>query len=373
MKKGEGVNSMTTKKELPVNGQIPFYDPARSYEDNFQEGPFGIFADRELYSQEGEPDYQVLGQRVFLPFGIPPGPLLNGRYVEAALDHGFDIASYKTVRTREYKSAPFPNVLAVHPKGDLTLDMAQDGLVGDDKYIRPIAITNSFGVPSMDPDFWQPDMAEAVKAARNGQFVIGGFQGTTGGSEDDFIADFVKAAELVKETGAPVLEANLSCPNEGTAHLLCFDLERTERIVNSIKDRIGNTPLVIKIAYFADQEQLEDLISRVGGVVDGIAAINTIPSKIWKDDSRIEAALPGNNRLVAGVCGAPIQWAGIDMVRRLASLREDSGYSFEISGVGGVTTPQDYMDYKEAGADSVMSATGAMWNPLLAQEIKSSV
>jgi tRNA-dihydrouridine synthase len=33
-------------------------------------------------------------------------------------------------------------------------------------------------------------------------------------------------------------------------------------------------------------------------------------------------------------------------------------------------TPQDYFDYRQAGADVVMSATGAMWNPYLAQEIK---
>jgi tRNA-dihydrouridine synthase len=33
-------------------------------------------------------------------------------------------------------------------------------------------------------------------------------------------------------------------------------------------------------------------------------------------------------------------------------------------------TPQDYFDYRQAGADAVMSATGAMWNPHLAQEIK---
>ena len=39
---------------------------------------------------------------------------------------------------------------------------------------------------------------------------------------------------------------------------------------------------------------------------------------------------------------------------------------------GGVTKTEDYFEYLRAGADSVMSATGAMWNPYLAQEIKES-
>ncbi len=32
--------------------------------------------------------------------------------------------------------------------------------------------------------------------------------------------------------------------------------------------------------------------------------------------------------------------------------------------------PEDYFEYKDAGADAVFSATGAMWNPSLAIEIK---
>jgi dihydroorotate dehydrogenase len=75
-------------------------------------------------------------------------------------------------------------------------------------------------------------------------------------------------------------------------------------------------------------------------------------------------------RLRAGVCGAPIKWAGIDMVTRLKKIREKKNYTFTIDGVGGVTKPEDYEEYMKAGADTVFSATGAMWNPYLAQEIK---
>ena len=64
--------------------------------------------------------------------------------------------------------------------------------------------------------------------------------------------------------------------------------------------------------------------------------------------------------------------AGLDMVARLAAIREKLGLDFKINGVGGVVSPADYQAYRNAGADSVMSATGAMWDAELAHKIKAS-
>ncbi|MDO8270240.1 MAG: diguanylate cyclase, partial [Candidatus Levybacteria bacterium] len=102
---------------------------------------------------------------------------------------------------------------------------------------------------------------------------------------------------------------------------------------------------------------------------DGISAINTLQAEIV--DKKGEQALPGKNRGRSGVCGATIKWAGIEMVKKLKAIKDDNNYNYSIEGVGGVTTPQDYLDYRNAGANSVMSATGAMWNPHLAQEVKT--
>jgi dihydroorotate dehydrogenase len=350
-----------------------FYDPEKSYEANFEEGPFGAFTDGEVFEQKGEPQHDFLGQKVYLPFGIPAGPLLNGKFVKAALDKGFDIPVYKTVRSREYACSAWPNVLSVKVEGNLTLDKAENGLVASHNYTQPLAITNSFGVPSYEPDYWQKNMADAAAYAKKGQVVVGSFQGTTNaeGNIEAYIRDFADTAKLVKETGVKVMEVNLSCPNEGTAHLLCFDIERTQKVVSAIKDAIGDTPLIIKIAFFKDQEHLVQLIDAIGSLVQGIAAVNTIPSKIVDENGN--QALPGQGRAISGVCGAPIKWAGLDMVTRLKKLREEKNFSYNITGVGGVTVPADYKLFIDAGADDVMSATGAMWNPFLAQEIKNEI
>lgn len=350
----------------------PFFDPLLSYEDNYKKGPFGEFASKKVYKDKRIPDHYFFGNPVLTPFGIPAGPLLNSKYVNAALDKGFDIVTYKTVRTKFRISNEWPNVLAVKVKGDLTLEMAEKGVIGNQEFGNPLAVTNSFGVPSMNPEVWQKDLAKSIKHAKKGQVVIGSFQGTTEGNVDKFVEDYVLAARLVKETGVKIMEANLSCPNEGSAHLVCFDIQRTIKIVEKIKNEIGNTPLIIKIAYFEDQKLLEKLIGSVGKIADGISAINTIPAKVYKENG--EQALPGGQmRLKSGTCGHPIKWAGLEMTERLYKLREEMGLNFTIIGVGGVTLAKEYFEYRSKGADVVMSATGAMWNPLLAQEIKASL
>ena len=67
--------------------------------------------------------------------------------------------------------------------------------------------------------------------------------------------------------------------------------------------------------------------------------------------------------------GASIKWAGLEMVTKLNKIREQNNYSYEILGIGGVMTTDDYFEYKKAGADTVQSATGAMWNANLAHDI----
>jgi dihydroorotate dehydrogenase len=344
----------------------PFYDPARSYQENFEHGPFGLFADTQPHSLPASIAHRFLGLPVELPFGIPAGPLLNGRYVKAALDMGFSVPVYKTVRTRRYACHPWPNVLAVRVDGDLKPGRR---LVASEDYSEPISITNSFGVPSYDPDFWQPDMADAAAHALPGQMVVGSFQGTLpeSGSVEEYIADFRLGARLVKETGVAAVEVNLSCPNEGTAHLLCFDTARSRRVVEAIQEELDGVPLVIKTAYFDEDARLEAFLREVGPVVQGIAAINTISAEIV--DERGEQALPGEGRLRSGVCGAAVQWAGLAMAARLKRLRAALGLSFEIVGVGGVHDAAGFAAYRAAGADAVMSATGAMWNPRLALEV----
>ena len=125
-------------------GFAPFYDVNRTYEDNYLQGPFGAFAEvlradasdsagsvtsvvaevasdsssevQGVQTIQAAQAQEFLGFRVNLPFGIPAGPLLNERFTTAAFRMGFDLAVYKTVRSRAWGCNAFPNVLAVHPR-----------------------------------------------------------------------------------------------------------------------------------------------------------------------------------------------------------------------------------------------------------------
>lgn len=350
----------------------PFYDPTKTYDENYNNGPFGAFADGEVFTQSGEPQHDFLGHKVYLPFGIPAGPLLNSNFCKAAFEKGFDICVYKTVRSDTYPCHPFPNVLAIHPEGDLTFDKLDKPLISDTNYTDPLSITNSFGVPSKLAAVWQEDVKKAISFAGPGQALVLSFMGTVRPSQtpDEFVADYVLAARLAAETGAKFLETNLSCPNHGNEGLVCYNLDVTEKVVKGIKEVIGETPLSLKVGYYKDDGELLKLAQIADTYQVHISGINTLQGEIRDKDGN--QALPGSPaRLRSGVCGSGIKWAGLDFVRRLGAIRESNNFTFSIEGVGGVVTPADYQDYRNAGADSVMSATGAMWNPLLAEEIKS--
>jgi len=353
----------------------PFYDPEKTYEENFEHGPFGAFADGIKISRAtldiGEPRYNFMGFKINSPFGIAAGPLINGKFVKAALDKGFDIPVYKTVRSAVFPCHPFPNVVPIRMNGDLTLEKMKQGVVVDknNKEI-PELITNSFGVPSRDPKVWQEDVKKSISYASAGQIVVLSFMGTVrkNQTEEEFVADYILVAKQAMQTGAKVLEVNLSCPNIGNEGLVCFNLNTTKRVCEEIRKEIGDTPLIAKIAYFSDEDSLKKLVKEIGNTVQAISSINTMPAVVLDENGK--QALPGEGRLVSGLCGHAIKWAGLEMVQKLKKLRGEFKYSFQIIGVGGVTTADDFFEYRKAGADIVMSATGAMWNPYLAREIK---
>ncbi len=359
--------------------KTPFYDPHKSYEENYDFGPYGAFADGVDLRTDETPEYDFLGFKINTPFGIPSGPLLNSKFCEAAFKKGFNVIHYKTRRSSEFPCNQFPNVLFVETDGDLTLEKAKKPLkanriVPDE--LSKISITNSFGNPSPDAGVWMDDMKKAIEAAGSGQLLIASVVGTIkeGFNSEDYYDDFALAAKYAKDTGVKVIEINLSCPNVASEGVLCYSPDADEAIVKKVRAAIGkDVKILIKLGYFSKEQQmlLEDIIKRVDSYIDGISAINTIPAPVV--DKNGEQALPGPGRLNAGICGAGIKWAGLDMVKRLNELRKSKGYDFGIIGVGGVMTPRDFMEYRNAGADVVQSATGAMWNPELAQEIKAMV
>ena len=356
----------------------PLYNIYKTYDQNFDLGPLGLKKLKKPIFKSTKPKYSFLGFPVNLPFGIPAGPLLNSKFVKGAFDFGFDVIHYKTQRSVQFECNLYPNVLFVDIDGPLTIEKSDKPLLGmteSEKKSKKYSITNSFGNPSRGPKIWQPDMKKAIGYAKKGQLLISSVVGTIqkGFSDEDYYNDFAYTASLASKAGANIIEVNLSCPNVANEGVLCYSPNAVEAICGKIRNKIGNKKLLAKIGYFTKNQNqlLEKIIDKMSPFVDGIAVINTIAAPIVDENGN--QALPGPNRLKSGVCGASIKWAGIDMVKRLVNFRRKLKKNFAIIGVGGVMTPDDYLDYRKAGADLVQSATGAMWNPLLAYEISTKI
>lgn len=354
-----------------------FYDPKKTYDENVNDGPYSM--DGVDYRDEtGEPSFMFLGHKLYSPFGIAAGSLPTSRHTGAAFRYGYDVVVYKTQRSGVFPCNPFPNVVGIKLEGDLTLEKMQEPQLGTYEYtndLSKLTITNSFGVPSRSPEVWGEDYRAATSGAGKGQLLIMSVVGTIreGASAEDYYDDFATAAREAKDAGAEVVEINLSCPNVATEGVICYSKDAVHEICKRAKAAIGDTPLIIKVGYYTPDQQalLEEIIESVKEYIACISAINTLPAAVVDEDGK--QFLPGEGRLKSGTCGAGIKWAGLDMVRRLDALRKAKGYNYEIIGVGGVMTPDDFTEYREAGADVVQSVTGAMWNPELAQEIKKSL
>ncbi len=358
------------------------YNICESYEANYQNGPTynGPLPDLTEVNAGLEP-VVFLGKRLSSTLGVPAGPLLNAAYIKLYADLGFDVLTYKTVRTRPYPSHPYPNVMAVAARPEILLAGGPDKptlvtLPDDSGPLDQLSITNSFGMPSRAPQVWREDVGHAKSALHPGQMLVVSVVGSgqDGGTLLDLARDFAQAAEWAAEAGADAIEANLSCPNVQSAEgSLYQSAEAVGMIAQSLKASLNSLPFLLKIGSLPTFEKVLAVVQAAwqGGAA-GIAAINTIPAKVL--DGAGQQALPGAGRLVSGICGAAIKPAGLEMVKKLVRARNELGLTprdFVIVGVGGIMTGNDALEYYEAGADGAQSGTGAMWNPKLAQEYKA--
>ncbi len=305
------------------------------------------------------------------PLGVPAGPLLNSKFIKFYAAMGFDMPVYKTVRSIERGCHAAPNCVFVDQKTQFTPEEGMSDIFTTHKpnFVEDLVITNSFGVPSKPVNEWQADVELANSYLKAGQVMPVSINGTDGAEGRTLIEDFAYTASMAKEAGAKIIIANYSCPNiaKGAEGSVYCDFSVSSQISAKIREAIGNTPFLIKLGNMS-LELLEKVVQANRPFVDGFAGINTIPKNVRNLNG--EQALPGENRLKSGLCGAAIKDVSQLFVKNLNSIRTRNNDDFVIFGVGGMMTPNDFDERLNAGADVVMTATAAMWNPYLAIEWK---
>lgn len=341
--------------------QSPIYNIHKSYLHNAEEGPF---FSGQIPPRPPSDLINFLGFPVAGRVGIPAGPLLNSKWIKLAADLHYDILCYKTIRSSSFSGHPVPNIVFID--GDVQLTESPEPIFQKDSIptrMDSIGITNSFGMPSRSPEYLHKDIPKANALLHPGQAMIVSVVGS--GESGNLIQDFVDAALLAKDCGAKIIEANFSCPNvKGKEGSLYQDPDATLQLTQKIARAISPIPLIIKVGCYPNRQMLKESCSAIArGGARAIAGINTISRKIVTPSG--EPVL-GQNRLVSGVCGSPIRQAALQFVEECRAVIDREKLGLTLIGGGGITLPEHFDAFFNAGADFAMTATGMMWNPYLA-------
>lgn len=351
----------------------PLYDMNKTYLENADSGPFfnGPIPKRIFPPKEKWIDF--LGYSVASPIGVPAGPLLTARWVDLAAKLGYDILTYKTIRSREHPCHPLPNMIYVDTHGILPQEGKLPSAITiktPSLRIEELAVTNSFGMPSKSPSFLMEDIPRANASLQQGQVMVVSVVGTIR-ENCTFVEDFIAAARLAKTAGAKIIEANFSCPNvDKSAGCLYMSPLTVADIGGALVKAIAPLPLIIKVGTFANEVQLRDVFyaaARAG--IRAISGINTVSLPVLDDQGR--PAL-GPQRPTSGICGGPIRQIALHFVETAARTIHREKLDLTLIGVGGITLPEHFEIFFNAGANIAMSATGMMWDPYLAARYHQS-
>jgi dihydroorotate dehydrogenase (NAD+) catalytic subunit len=340
----------------------PCYDITRSYEWNYDHAPTAESI--EVKSIDGE--WSFCGRPVASPLGIPAGPLLNGRWVLYYAGLGFDVLTYKTVRSSVRACFSWPNLLPVRTPSlhggetNLPVHTAMEG-----------SWAVSFGMPSTSPDVWRRDVELARQQLRSDQILVVSVVGSIqpGWSIDELADDYAQCAAWAMDSGADAVETNFSCPNVSTCDGQLYQQPGDAAVVASrVRGAIGPDAIYLaKIGHFTDESLAAELLNSIGEHVTGLAMTNSIAATVVGADGNM--AFAGQPR---GICGRASRDASVEQVRLFSKLIERSEMELSIVGVGGIESAADVSGYLDAGAKSVQIATAAMVDPSVALRIREN-
>ena len=162
--------------------------------------------------------------------------------------------------------------------------------------------------------------------------------------------EWAKIAKAVEEAGADGIELNFSCPNmveEGTGSDVGQIPELIERFTRAVKQ-------VVKIPVIAKLTPNVDIMSpgaeaAIRGGADGLAAINTIKSVILDDNMKVA---------IGGYSGNAVKPVALRFVTEIKQNEKVNKYF--LSGMGGIETWEDALDFLELGCENLQVTTAIM-------------
>ncbi|MBM83696.1 MAG: hypothetical protein CMJ78_24320 [Planctomycetaceae bacterium] len=341
---------------------LPRYDIHQSYLWNYDHAP--ELQDRPVAAIPGS--WKFCGLPVDSPLGMPAGPLLNGRWILYYAGLGFDVLTYKTVRSVERACYELPNLQPVVTR---QLNGSESELPATSDIEQSWAV--SFGMPSKVPDEWRVDVEWTRDQLPTGKLlnvsVVASVQPDW--SLEDLADDYAQCARWAIDSGADTVETNFSCPNVSTCDGQLYQQPESAGVVaQRVRDRIGQTPYIAKIGHVYDSESAGRLLDALAPYVDALAMTNSVAATVRGTDG--ELLFEGQSR---GICGEATRTASTAQTKTFRKLIEQRGDDVRLIGVGGASTAEHVWDYLLAGAESVHIATAAMQDPLVGCRIREDL
>lgn len=344
---------------------IQTYDIHQTYRENYDRGP--QFVDPPPPIPE-TPLKDFMGMPVRSRIGIAAGLLLNGKWIGGYARHGFDILTYKTVRSAYRPCYEKPNWVFVEDDGQAEGPVY--AIANPPADPTQISSAVCFGMPSMKPAEWRADITRTKAGLAEGQILIVSVVATPDqdATRESVAEDFAQCAKWAAEAGADVVEANFSCPNVCTPEGSIYqDVALSQYIATQIRKAISNTRLVLKIGHFPKDDILRQFLKELSGVVNGVTLVNGVSRQVLH---RNGAPVFGKDFVTAGVLGRAIHEASLSNIRCASSAITDESLDLAILAVGGVSQAKDMASFFSAGADAVMLGSSPMYLPHLAIEAK---
>ena len=162
------------------------------------------------------------------------------------------------------------------------------------------------------------------------------------------------------DAGADGLELNFGCPHgmceRGMGSAVGQEPALNERITSWAAE-FSTVPVLVKLTPNVDDIVPHGLAAQRGGA-DGVSLINTIKSIIGVDIERfVPEPRVGAASTNGGYCGAAVRPIALHMVAALARDRE---FNLPMSGIGGISSWRDAVEFILLGCSSVQVCTEVM-------------
>jgi dihydropyrimidine dehydrogenase (NAD+) subunit PreA len=174
-----------------------------------------------------------------------------------------------------------------------------------------------------------------------------------------FTDEWVYLAKVAEDNGADMLELNFSCPHmciEGAGHKVGQAFQLLEGFTAAVKEAVS-IPVIAKMTPNITDMTEPALYAKKGGA-DAISAINTVRgiSGIGLDDFVPTPNVFGKGA-ISGTSGPAVKPIGLNFI---ASMAKSEAIGLPLSGIGGIETWIDALEFMLVGASTIQVTTGIL-------------